>query len=65
MEIFPVVHKGFKITKHNTRIHYIKHGKHIVDIIRKPNQKIFKYGMYPKRRKNNQECHNEIKIWGV
>ena len=51
----------------NTRIDYTKYGKHNVDIIREPNQKIFKYGMDPKRSKINLTCHNRIKtqIFGI
>ena len=42
----------------NISIDHIKHGKHNIDIIRKPNQKIFGQRMYPDRQKNNPTCHN-------
>ena len=47
----------------NTNINYTKHGKYNVDIICKPNPKIFGQRMYQNRRKNNPICHNRIKLW--
>ena len=51
----------------NPNINHTKHGKHDVDIIRKPNQKIFGQRMYQNRRKNNTTCHHRIKtcIFGI
>ena len=42
----------------NTRIDYKKHDKYNIDIIRKPNEKIFGQRMYQERRINNPTCHN-------
>ena len=47
----------------NTSIDHTKHGKYDVDIIRKPNQKIFGQRIYRDRRGNNSTCHHRIKIW--
>ena len=47
----------------NPSINHTGHGKYDVDIIRKPNQKIFGQRMYQDRRKNNSTCHHRIKTW--
>ena len=45
----------------NTTIDHTKHGKHDIDIICKPNQKIPGQRIYPDWRKHNSKCHNRIK----
>ena len=47
----------------NPGIDHTGHGKHDVDIIRKPNQKIFGQRMYQDKQKNNLICHHRIKTW--
>ena len=42
----------------NISIDHTKHGKYNIDIIRKPNQKIFGQRIYQDRQKNNPTYHN-------
>ena len=51
----------------NTSIDHTKHEIYDIDIIRKPNQKLFGQLMYQNWRKNNSICHNRIKtrIFGI
>ena len=45
----------------NTSVDYTKHGKHDIDIIRKPNQKYLDNDCIRIGEKNNSICHNRNK----
>ena len=47
----------------NPSIDHTKHGKYDIDIIRKPNQKIFIQRIYKDWQKNNLTRYHRIKTW--